>query len=142
MQDFHQFEWDDALERDCRTLVRLALAEDLHGEQDWTTIALVPPDRTGSASIIAREPGTAAGLTALPIVIGEAKARLNAIGFVSDGQPFETGTQLAEIQGNVRDLLTVERTVLNLLGRLMGVATLASRYVQEIAGTSADLRHS
>ena len=137
MHDFHQFEWDDALERDCRTLVRLALAEDLHGEQDWTTIALVPADRTGSASIVAREAGTAAGLTALPIVIAEAKARLNAIGFVSDGQPFETGTNWPRSRATSATCSPSSELLLNLLGRLMGIATLASRYVQEIAGTSA-----
>jgi nicotinate-nucleotide pyrophosphorylase (carboxylating) len=137
MQDFKQFEWDDALERDCRTLVRLALAEDLNGQQDWTTVALVPADRIGAARIVAREAGVAAGLAAVPIVIAEAKAKLNATLHVTDGQQFESGATLAELQGNVGDLLTLERTLLNLLGRLMGIATLASRYVQEVAGTKA-----
>jgi nicotinate-nucleotide pyrophosphorylase (carboxylating) len=137
MQDFHQFTWDDALGRDCRTLVRLALAEDLNAEQDWTTVALVPTDRMGAACIVAREAGTAAGLPAIPLVFAEAKARLNAAVQLSDGQQFEQDAILAEISGSVRDLLTVERTLLNLLGRLIGIATLASRYVQEIAGTKA-----
>ncbi len=137
MQEFHQFVWDDNLKRDCRTLVRLALAEDLHGEQDWTTIALVPADRTGAANIVAREQGIAAGLLAIPVVFAEAQSRLNVTTFLDDGQHFAAGTKLAEITGNVRDLLTVERTLLNLLGRLLGIATLAGRYVSEVAGTRA-----
>lgn len=137
MLEFHQLVWDDNLKRDCRTLVRLALAEDLGGEQDWTTVALVPADRLGTANIIAREQGIAAGLLAIPVVFAEAQARLHVTMFLDDGQHFSAGTKLAEITGNVRDLLTVERTLLNLLGRLMGIATLAGRYVSEVAGTSA-----
>ncbi|MDZ4656572.1 MAG: carboxylating nicotinate-nucleotide diphosphorylase [Bythopirellula sp.] len=137
MQDFHQFVWDDNLKRDCRTLVKLALAEDLGGEQDWTTIALVPADRMGAANIVAREPGIAAGLLAIPVVLAEAQSRLHVTTFLDDGQHFAAGTKLAEITGNVRDLLTVERTLLNLLGRLLGIATLTGRYVSEVAGTGA-----
>lgn len=137
MQEFHQFVWDDNLKRDCRTLVKLALAEDLGGEQDWTTIALVPADRTGAANIVAREPGIAAGLLAIPVVFAEAQSRLHVTTFLDDGQPFAAGTKLAEITGNVRDFLTVERTLLNLLGRLLGIATLTGRYVSEVAGTGA-----
>jgi len=137
VQDFHQFVWDDNLKRDCRTLVKLALAEDLGGEQDWTTIALVPADRMGAANIVAREPGIAAGLLAIPVVLAEAQSRLHVTTFLDDGQHFAAGTKLAEITGNVRDLLTVERTLLNLLGRLLGIATLTGRYVSEVAGTGA-----
>jgi nicotinate-nucleotide pyrophosphorylase (carboxylating) len=137
MPDFHQFEWGDTVERDCRTLVRLAIAEDLNGEQDWTTVALVPTDREGSASIVARQAGTAAGISAIDVVIDEAKARLRTAICVADGQRFDKGTRLATLQGSVRDLLTIERTLLNLLGRLMGIATLTRRYVEEIAETGA-----
>lgn len=139
MRDFHQFEWDDALKYDCRTLVRLALAEDLCGELDWTTVALVPADRTGTANIVSREAGIAAGIPAITMVFTEAKANLGVTPFVEDGQAFEQGASLAQISGNVRDLLTVERTLLNLLGRLMGIATITSRYVQETRGTGAQV---
>lgn len=134
-QDFRQFEWDADLERDCRTLIRLALAEDLDDQQDWTTVALVPADRMGVANIVARETGIAAGLPTIPLVFAEADANLQAVALIADGQRFNKGDVLATMRGNVRDLLTVERTLLNLLGRLMGIATLANRYVQEVAGT-------
>jgi nicotinate-nucleotide pyrophosphorylase (carboxylating) len=137
VHEFHQFKWDDALEHDCRTLAKLALAEDLNGQQDWTTLALVPADRTGSANIVAREAGVAAGIAAVPIILTEAKTKLHATPHVADGERFEKNAILAELQGNVRDLLTLERTLLNFLGRLMGIATLANRYTQEVAGTDA-----
>jgi nicotinate-nucleotide pyrophosphorylase (carboxylating) len=137
MQEFHQFVWDEALERDCRALVRMALAEDLGHEQDWTTVSLVPDDRLGTASIVAREDGIAAGMKAIQLVVNEAQARLHVTTLFDDGKHFAAGTKLVELTGHVRDLLTVERTVLNLLGRLMGIATLAGRYVSEVTGTSA-----
>jgi nicotinate-nucleotide pyrophosphorylase (carboxylating) len=137
VQKFHQVDWDNDLKRDCRTLVRLALAEDLGGEQDWTTVALVPRDRIGAANIVARETGVASGLLAIPTVFAEAQAALQVKTCVKDGDHFAAGTKLAEITGNVRDLLTVERTLLNLLGRLMGIATLTGQYVDAVAGTQA-----
>jgi nicotinate-nucleotide pyrophosphorylase (carboxylating) len=135
--EFHQLEWNDQLEGDCQTLVRLALAEDLGDEQDWTTLALVPPERRGSAMIVARGPGVAAGMLAIPVVFAEAKARLEVTAQVDDGKQFEKGTSIAEISGHVRDLLTVERTLLNILGRLMGIATLTSQYVGAVAESGA-----
>jgi nicotinate-nucleotide pyrophosphorylase (carboxylating) len=137
MQEFHQFVWDEALTRDCRALVRMALAEDLGHEQDWTTVALVPDDRRGTANIVAREHGIAAGMPAVQLVVSEAQSRLHVTTFVDDGKHFVAGTKLAELTGHARDLLTVERTLLNLMGRLLGIATLAGRYVSEVAGTQA-----
>ena len=136
---FRQIQWDDSLQRDCQTLVRLALAEDLNGEFDWTTVALVPADRTGSANIVSREAGIAAGMPAIATVFSESKAELRVTPFVEDGQPFENRTALARIEGSVRDLLTIERTLLNLLGRLMGIATLTNHYVMEVSGTKAQI---
>jgi nicotinate-nucleotide pyrophosphorylase (carboxylating) len=137
VQDFHQFTWDDALAQDCRTLVRLALAEDLNGQQDWTTVSLVPANRQGRADIVARESGIAAGMPAIEIVLAEAQAELDVTTFVKDGQSFAAKTKLAQLTGNVRDLLTVERTLLNLLGRLMGISTLTGQYVRRVEGTKA-----
>ncbi|TWU20828.1 carboxylating nicotinate-nucleotide diphosphorylase [Bythopirellula polymerisocia] len=137
MPEVHQIVWDSQLQQDCLAIVRLALAEDLNGEEDWTTNALVGANQQGTANIVARESGVAAGLVTIPLVIAEAEAALEADFFVDDGQQFTAGTTLAKLSGNVRDLLTLERTILNLLGRLMGIATLTSRYVQEVSGTSA-----
>ncbi len=137
MPDFQQIEWDNQLESECLELVRLALAEDLGGQQDWTTLALVPADRQGTASIVAREPGIAAGIMAIDLVLSEAKADVQAKKFIQDSQSFAAETSLAKMSGNVGDILTLERIILNLLGRLMGIASLTSRYVQEVVGTRA-----
>jgi nicotinate-nucleotide pyrophosphorylase (carboxylating) len=135
--DFRQFEWDDATAEDCRELVRLAVREDLEREQDWTTVALVPAGRIGAADIVARQAGVAAGMHALTVVFDEMAAQLSLDVAAKDGQAVEAGAKLARIEGQVRDLLTCERILLNFLGRLMGIATLAAQYVDQVEGTGA-----
>lgn len=139
MAEFQQLEWDEQTQADCRALVILALAEDLAGQQDWTTVSLVPEDRQGRATIAAREAGVVAGIGCLEIVAEEIQAEISIDAKVNDGQSFEAGTILAELSGTVRDLLTAERTMLNLLSRLMGIATQARRYVAETEGTKANV---
>lgn len=138
-RDFRQIEWDDDVAEDCRQLVRLAVREDLEREQDWTTLALVPAHREGAADVVARQRGVVTGMPALATAIDEMAARLTLERFAEDGQVVESGAPVARLQGNVRDLLTCERTLLNLLGRLMGVATLAHEYVARAAGTKAKI---
>ena len=137
MTDFRQIEWDAAVELDCRALVRLALEEDLAGQQDWTTVALVPAEREATASVVAREAGIAAGLAAVATIISEAKVRLVADCHIADGQQFAAQAKLITLKGKARDLLTVERTLLNFLGRMLGIATLTGRFVAELEGSSA-----
>jgi len=136
-RDFRQIEWDQLVEEDCRALVRLAAREDLEREQDWTTLAMVSADREGSAHIVARQPGIVAGMPAIATVLDEMDAHVEVALAVADGDEIAAQTRLATLRGNVRDLLTCERTLLNLVGRLMGVATLAHEYVEQARGTSA-----
>jgi len=137
VSDFQQFEWDQHVDADCRAIVRLAVQEDLADQQDWTTVALVPANREGAATVVTREAGIVAGMPSIAVVITEMKAQLTATTSAMDGQLVTAGTTLATVQGNVRDLLVVERTLLNLLSRLMGVASLAGKYVAEAKGTNA-----
>lgn len=137
MPDFQQFDWNPQVDADCRAIVRLAVAEDLGGQQDWTTVALVPVDRQGTANVVTREAGIVAGMPAVAVVIEEMSAQLTAELVVTDGEHVEAGATLIRLQGNVRDLLTLERTLLNLLSRLMGIATLAGKYAAEVEGTGA-----
>jgi nicotinate-nucleotide pyrophosphorylase (carboxylating) len=134
-RDFHQLEWDGEADDDCRHLVRLAVREDLEREQDWTTLALVPPDRAGAAHIVARQSGVVAGMPTLATVIDELNADVACDLAAKDGDEIAPGGRVATLRGNVRDLLTCERIVLNFLGRLMGVATLTREYVARTAGT-------
>ncbi len=136
-KDFTQLEWNTTLEDDLRQLVRLAVREDLDRQNDWTTLALVNPDRQGRAAVIAREAGTVAGLRALPIVVDEMQAAIKCRPGSTDGDEVVTGTVLTELSGTARDMLTCERPLLNLLGRLSGIATLTREYVRRVAGTAA-----
>jgi nicotinate-nucleotide pyrophosphorylase (carboxylating) len=136
-RDFRQIEWDDVLADDCRQVVRLAVREDLELQQDWTTVALVPPGRTGSADIVARQAGVVAGMLALETALDELGAKLSLDKAVEDRQRVAAGARLAKMSGDVRDLLTCERIMLNLLGRMMGVATLAAEFAKAIEGTGA-----
>lgn len=136
-RDFRQIEWDQLVEEDCRALVRLAVREDLEREQDWTTVALVPADREGAADVVARQPGVVAGMSAVATVLDEMQAQVKVTLAAGDGDVVAANTRLATLRGNVRDLLTCERTLLNLVGRLMGIATLAQACVEQVRGTSA-----
>lgn len=137
LREFRQSRWDHFVEEDCRALVRLAVREDLERQQDWTTVATVPRERRGAANIVLREPGVVAGIPALAVVVDEMQAQIRIRTQVTDGAQVPARTPLARLEGNVRDLLTCERTLLNLLGRLLGVATLTRAYVDAIRDTHA-----
>jgi nicotinate-nucleotide pyrophosphorylase (carboxylating) len=136
-KDFAQIEWDASIEDDLRQVVRLAVREDLDRQHDWTTVALVSSDREGRAAIIAREAGVLAGLRALPIAIDEMQAAIELLPHKKDGDEVAAGTVLAELAGQARDLLTCERPLLNLFGRLSGIATRTRLFVDRVADTGA-----
>lgn len=135
--DFAQLEWSPRLEGDVRRLVRLAVEEDLDAAHDWTTVALVPPGLPAQAQVVARQAGVVAGLPALAVVLDEMETAAHVELLARDGDPVAAGQPLAVLRGPARDLLTSERTLLNLLGRLSGIATLTRRYVEAVAGTQA-----
>jgi nicotinate-nucleotide pyrophosphorylase (carboxylating) len=136
-KDFRQLEWDAAIEDDLRQLVRLAVREDLDRQHDWTTVALLPPEAQGRAVIVARQTGIIAGLSALPIVLDEMHADVKLQRRATDGERVAVGANLGEMTGNARDMLTCERPLLNLLGRLSGISTLTAEYVSRTRGTRA-----
>ncbi len=135
--DFTQLTWNPDIEDDLRHLVRLAVREDLDRQNDWTTLALVAPETQGRAAIVARESGVMAGLRAAPILIDEMQAAIEWHPRAADGAEILAGSAIAELAGSARDMLTCERLLLNLLGRLSGIATLTRGYVQRVAGTKA-----
>lgn len=130
-KDYQQTDWDADVEDDCRQLVRLAVREDLEREQDWTTIALVDPDLEGRADITPRRPGVVCGLQAAAVVLDEMEANVRLETFADDGDEASPGAAIGSLSGGVRDLLTCERIVLNVIGRLSGVATLTRAYVEQ-----------
>lgn len=136
-RDFTQLAWSSQLDEDLRRLVRLAAFEDLSRGQDWTTICLVPEEAKAAANTVARQAGVIAGLAGIPVVLDELDIAAELQPLVHDGDPAAAGAILATLAGAARDLLTAERTILNLLGRLSGIATLTRQYVEAIAGTKA-----
>ena len=137
-RDFNQAVWDDQLAEDVRKLITLAISEDLGSPGDITTRALVPQTATGKAVIHSRQPGVVAGLATVPTVMAMVDQALCWEPSLCDGDVIGEGrVPLGTISGPVASILTVERMVLNLVGRLCGIATLTRRYLDEVAGTKA-----
>jgi nicotinate-nucleotide pyrophosphorylase (carboxylating) len=122
-----------------RPLVELALAEDLGDTGDRTTLALIPPDQPATAAFAARSPGVVAGLPAAAAVCHAVSSELRFHPLVDDGATIERGTRLATVSGPLRAILVAERTALNFLQRLSGVATQTRRYVDAVAGLPAEV---
>ncbi len=119
-------------------LVKAALAEDIGGG-DATTLALVPEDAVATAVMIAREPLVMAGADLALAVFQQLDERVEFGVEIFDGQHAGLGQALLRVQGPARALLTAERTALNFIQRLAGVATLTARFVEQVAGTGAQI---
>ena len=117
-------------------LVRRALEEDV-GPGDVTTEATVAPDARARALITQKQPGVIYGLHAAGAVFLELDPDALVQRLVQEGLWREDGGPVISIEGSARALLTAERTALNLLGRLSGVATMAARAAREVQGTGA-----
>jgi nicotinate-nucleotide pyrophosphorylase (carboxylating) len=115
-------------------LIRLAVAEDL-GETrvDQTVRLAIPPTLRSAGTIIARRPGTLAGAFLLPTILREYDAELQCELLSEDGARLKGNQPIARITGAAGPLLSAERTLLNFLGHLSGVATTTARYVDAIA---------
>lgn len=116
-------------------LIDLALAEDV-GAGDLTTEATVPPDARGRARIVQKAPGVIAGLAVAETVFRRVDPELRFHPHAEEGKWRDDG-MVAEVAGAAASILTGERTALNFLGRLSGIATLTARYVEAVEGTGA-----
>ncbi len=125
--------------RVAKELIWMALEEDLGPGGDVTTRALIPPEQTGSVQIVARQSGVLAGLPVAMMVFEEVDKEVIFQPRVVDGDSLTAGTVVAEISGEVDSLLTGERTCLNFLTHLSGVATLTRQFVDAAAGTKAGI---
>lgn len=135
LTDYRSQTIDAALLDDLSQLVRLAIREDLDRTADLTTMALVPQGIQGSAVILPRAYGVAAGIDLIEAILQELDARITWTQHLGDGEWFQPKLPLATLTGETRDLLTCERIILNFLGRLCGIATLTSKYVAKTQGT-------
>ena len=130
--DFGPLELENA-----RTLVGLALTEDLGVVGDVTALATIPAGATGSARVVARTTGVLAGLPVAALVAEAFGSDLRFEPILRDGDWVASDVILARLDGSMRSLLAAERTMLNFLQRLSGVATLTARFVAEVQGTKA-----
>lgn len=118
-------------------VLRRAFEEDLGRAGDLTTDAIVPDGLVAEGRIVARVAGTVAGLDVAAQAFRLYDAEVTLAPLVDDGATVAAGTVLAQLSGPARSLLTAERTALNLLGRLSGIATATRGMVDVVAGTGA-----
>jgi nicotinate-nucleotide pyrophosphorylase (carboxylating) len=125
-----------------RELVTVALREDLGPEGvDVTTLATIPADQTRTAEIVARAPGVVAGVPVIALVLAAVAEKVGGevptVEVVSDdGARLERGDVIARLTGPTQVILVAERTILNILSRLSGVATHTRRWADALEGTS------
>jgi len=123
-----------------RSFVTAALAEDLAGGIDVTTAATVPARERGRGELVARTPGVVAGLPMAEAVFWLLSTEVECVPLAADGDRVAAGQSLLTVSGPVSPILTAERTALNLLCHLSGIATLTRRWVDAVAGTGAVIR--
>lgn len=133
MRDYVQQERDAFLRDSLEQLTRLAIREDLGRGYDLTTMAIVPEQLPATADIVARRPGVAAGIDLIEWIVDCLQASIAVEKFVADGEHFAAQQCLVTLNGNARDVLTCERTILNFLGRLCGIATWTNAHVSLVA---------
>ncbi len=128
---------DDLPDRLIWPVVEMALAEDLGRSGDITSLACIPADARLTCAFVARKPGIIAGLACARLAMVALDPAADFETLAVDGSTVEAGTRLAVVTAKARAVLSAERTALNLLGRLSGVATLTAAYVAKAAGTRA-----
>ena len=126
------------ISREIKDLIDVALAEDI-GSGDPTTDTLIDPRLMGSASLVSREDGVIAGIDVATTVFTQFDPALCTVALVEDGSSVTAGDQLACVTGKVGSILKAERTAVNFLQHLSGVATQTRRYVDAVEGYRAQI---
>lgn len=120
-----------------QTLVTMALMEDLGDRGDLTCQALIPPNRRAAVNVVARKAGVLAGSPIGRMVFAQLDRDIEWTAVKSDGDRLASGDVVATVAGTLNGLLVGERTMLNFMTHLSGVATLTAEFVVRIAGTKA-----
>ncbi len=131
--------FDHRTAESARWLIQRALNEDLDDRFDITSEGLVPLEANAAAQFVSRASGVVCGLPVCGIIVNEFSQGLELNVEQDDGSRVEPGSRFATLIGNARELLKIERTCLNFLGRLSGVATLTADFVAAVAGTGAKI---
>ncbi|MDR1141512.1 MAG: nicotinate-nucleotide diphosphorylase [Planctomycetaceae bacterium] len=138
-RDFYQNNWSPEVEKELEQLLKIAVAEDTGITGDLTSLALVSEQLRGSAVIRSRESGVMAGIQAVAAILKVINPTLLWQPFISDGSSIVPGDKIGQINGQLQSMLIAERLVLNLIGKLSGIATLTEKYVDAAAGTPAKI---
>jgi nicotinate-nucleotide pyrophosphorylase (carboxylating) len=138
-KDFYQADWSENLLQDWLRILDLAIVEDLGTHGDCTTKALVPDDARGRAAVVARKAGVLSGEPAIAATIARFNPALTWSASAHDAQTLAPGQSIGILQGPAAAMLAAERPLLNLLGRLSGIASLTRRYVDLAAGAGAGI---
>jgi nicotinate-nucleotide pyrophosphorylase (carboxylating) len=124
-----------------QALVDLAISEDLMGGTDVTSLATIPEIQISELDLVTRSPGVIAGINIAALVFLSVSSKKIEIELcVDDGKKVDANTCLLTAKGSTIELLTAERTALNFLGHLSGIATTTNKWVNEISGTNAKVR--
>ncbi|WP_367873605.1 carboxylating nicotinate-nucleotide diphosphorylase [Luteolibacter sp. Populi] len=126
------------MEESVERLIEAALKEDI-GSGDLTSRYFVPEDRMATGFIVAREAGVLSGGEVALEVLHKVDPAIQASLLVADGDRISEGAYLMKVEGPARSILTAERTVLNFMQRMSGVATATRQYVDAVRGTSAEI---
>jgi nicotinate-nucleotide pyrophosphorylase (carboxylating) len=118
-------------------IVAQALIEDLGEQGDITSRAVIPADARSEASFVVRKGGVVCGLPVARMVFEEVDPTVEFVSLVAEGERVETGAVIASVNGPSRSILASERTALNLLGRMSGVASATAELVAAVEGTGA-----
>ena len=114
-------------------LLDLAFAEDL-GDGDHTTLSTIPAEARGKSRLIIKEDGILAGVDVARMVLAKVDPDLKMETYIEDGTQVKKGDIAFEVEGSIRSLLIAERTMLNIMQRMSGVATMTARYQRELSG--------
>ncbi|MCH5247790.1 MAG: carboxylating nicotinate-nucleotide diphosphorylase [Muribaculaceae bacterium] len=114
-------------------LLELAFAEDI-GDGDHTTLSTIPAEEKGRQHLLIKEEGIFAGIDIARKVFRKLDPELEMTVFINDGEHVKPGDIAFEVKGSVRSLLIAERTMLNILQRMSGIATMTNRYQERLAG--------
>ena len=120
-----------------KKLLQIFLQEDLGAAGDVTSNAMIGAERVATAYVVARSAGVLAGAPIVKALANIVSPSLKVRGFMRDGDQFRKGQQLFRIQGSLRGILLLERTLLNILGRLCGVATLTNAFATRVRTSGA-----
>jgi len=136
-KDYQAITWCSAVEDDFRTLLDIAIREDVESIGDLTSLSLIPEKAVGRAAVVTRDEGIIAGMPTVEIICGAISPGLKWEPLVEDGARVGKKQPIGILSGPARAMMQAERLILNFVARLSGIATTTDRYVQLIADTNS-----